>query len=633
MRLVERYNNYHKHDHRANPWILDSVTKEIDYCKRASELGHTMVFTTNHGMQGDIFSWIDAASQYNLKIGYGVEAYYVDSYDEKSRGKHLIVMAKNTSGAMQLNDLVTTSHEKGFYYRPRVDKDSLYKLCPDDFIITTACIAGIWNEPELIANLHRRFGKNFLLELQNHDVDVQREVNKKMIEMHELLGISIIHANDSHYILPEDAKWRDLFLKGKCFNYEEESDMILDYPDSKTIYKRYKKQGILTPSQVDEALENTLIFDDCENVTIINDDIKLPPVSEDPNRELKKIINVQWKKERDFIPAEKHQEYLEAIRYEVDIIEKTHMENYFLIDYYVSKNAQEKYGGRLTTTGRGSAPSFYVTKLLGLTNIDRLAAPITLFPTRFMSTERILNARSLPDIDLNTADREPFIKATEDLLGKENCAWMLAWKPLQNSSAFRLYCKSIGMNISEYDEVAKNLEQYSEDKKWKNIIEESKHFVGVVESVSESPCSMLLHSKPVRRELGIIRTSKGKLCCLLDGYNCDKYKYLKNDYLSVIVWAIIKETCELAGISIPTIKELEDLLDEKTYEIYEKGLTCTINQADSEFATNLVKIYKPRSVAEISAFVAIIRPGCASLLQDFIHRLPYTTGVDELKYL
>lgn len=98
----------------------------------------------------------------------------------------------------------------------------------------------------------------------------------------------------------------------------------------------------------------------------------------------------------------------------------------------------------------------------------------------------------------------------------------------------------------------------------------------------------------------------------------------------MIVWAIIKETCELAGIPIPTIKELEELLDEKTYEIYDKGLTCTINQADSEFATSLVEIYKPRSVAEMSAFVAIIRPGCASLLQDFIHRLPYTTGVEEL---
>ena len=210
---------------------------------------------------------------------------------------------------------------------------------------------------------------------------------------------------------------------------------------------------------------------------------------------------------------------------------------------------------------------------------------------------------------------------------------MLAWKPLQDSSAFRLYCKGIGKHISEYDDIAKDLDSYREDNKWKPIIEESKRFIGVVESVSESPCSMLLHSKPVRKELGLVRTSKGKMCCLLDGYNCDKYKYLKNDYLSVTVWAIIRDVCNLAGIPIPTIREIDKLFDEKTFDIYKNGLTCTINQADSDFATGLVKTYQPKSVSEMSAFVAIIRPGCASLLQDFINRKPYTTGVTELDEL
>lgn len=88
--------------------------------------------------------------------------------------------------------------------------------------------------------------------------------------------------------------------------------------------------------------------------------------------------------------------------------------------------------------------------------------------------------------------------------------------------------------------------------------------------------------------------------------------------------------CKLAGIPIPTIREMDELLDDKTFDIYKEGLTSTINQADSEFATGLVKTYCPRSVSEMSAFVAIIRPGCASLLQDFVHRKSYTTGVEEL---
>ena len=626
-----RYNNYHKHDHYGNPWTTDVIVKPQDYCNRAIELGHNTVFTTNHGVTGNVFDWMESAKQNSLKMVYGMETYYVPDRHEKDRSnRHLIVVAKNNAGVLELNDIMTEAHMTGFYYKPRIDEELLFSLDPNNFVITSACVAGIWQDHELLLALRKRFGRNFFLEVQAHDMELQKKANLDLIEFSKNTGIPIIHANDSHYIYPADAEYRNIFLRGKDHFYSDEEGMILDYPDSDIIFERYERQGILTRQQVQDALENTLVFDECEPITIINDDIKLPSVSDNPTKELKKIINEKWQEERKHIPKDRWSGYLDAIRYEVDIVEKTHMENYFLIDYNVARIGQEKYGGRLTNTGRGSAPSFYITKMLGLTDIDRISAPITLFPTRFMSVERILGTRSLPDIDLNTTDREPFIRATEDILGKENCAWMLAWKPLQDSSAFRLYCKGIGKDISEYDDVAKNIDDYRSDKKWGKLIEESKRFIGVVESISESPCSMLLYDKPVRRELGLVRTSKGKYCCLLDGYNCDKYKYLKNDYLTVTVWAIIRDVCKEAGISIPTIREMDALLDEKTFEIYDKGLTCTINQADSDFATGLVKDYKPRSVAEMSAFVAIIRPGCASLLHDFIQRNDYTTGVKEL---
>ena len=631
-----RYHNYHKHDHFGNPWIPDSVAKPVDYCKRAVELGHDAVFTVDHGITGNIFDWIGCSKEYGLKMCYGTEAYFVKNRFEKDRSnRHIVIVAKNNDGVMQLNDIMSEAHNTGFYYRPRIDQELLFSLEPKNFIVTSACVAGIWNDPELLLALHRKFKDNFFLELQDHNMDAQVEVNRAMLDLAKDAKIPIIHANDSHYIYPEDTEYRKIYLKAKMgdknktIEYSEDG-MILDYPDSDEIFRRYEEQGVLTRDQVREALDHTLVFDECEPITIINDDIKLPSVSDTPDEDLRKILREKWKEDRKSIPREKWSTYTDAIRYELNIVEKTKMSNYFLIDYNVAKIAQEKYRGKLTNTGRGSAPSFYITKLLGLTDIDRVSAPITLFPTRFMSIERILQSRSLPDIDMNTSDREPFIKATEDLLGKENCAWMLSWKPLQDASAFRVYCKGIGMDISEYDEIAKDLESYEKDKKWGPLIQKSKRFVGVVESVSESPCSMCLYDKPLRKELGLVRTSKGTICCLLDGYNCDKYKYLKNDYLNVMVWAIIRDVCNLAGIPIPTIREMDDLLDDKTFDIYKNGLTSTINQADSAFATDLAKTYCPRSVSEMSAFVAIIRPGCASLLQDFVHRKPYTTGVPEL---
>lgn len=626
-----RYNNYHKHDMYGNVCSLDVLTKPREYCERAIELGHTTLFTTNHGMQGNLFECYGLAKEYGLKMIVGAECYYVNNRHEKDRSnRHVVIVCLTNEGVKELNGIISQANIDGFYYKPRIDHELLFSLTPKNFIITTACIAGLWNDEKLIQELHDYFGNHFFLEVQNHDTEGQKNVNRTVIELSKKYSIKIIHANDSHYIREDDSKYRDLFLNAKGLKYNDEENFILDYPDSETIIQRYEKQGVLNKNLIKEALENTLIFDNAEDFNLINDDIKLPQLSATPNEDLKKLLNQQWKVKRNAIPKEQWKEYLAAIQYEMNIVEKTNMANYFLIDYQIAKIAKEKYGGVLTKTGRGSAPSFYITNLLDLTNIDRLQSPITLFPTRFMSIERILGARSMPDIDLNAADTQPFIQASKDLLGDKNCEWMISWKPLQRSSAFRLYCKAIGLDIQEYDEIAKNIDKYEDNEKWKDIIKESEHFVGVVEGISESPCSICLYDKDLSKEIGLIKTPNNKICCLLDGYNCDKYKYLKNDYLTVSVWAIIKDVCTQIGIDIPTTKELLGLLDEKTWDIYAKGLTCSINQADSDYATPLVQKYRPKTLAEMSAFVAIIRPGCASLLNDFLERKKYTTHVKEL---
>ncbi|HBG6421578.1 TPA: PHP domain-containing protein [Clostridioides difficile] len=632
-----RYNNYHSHKIYSNIRSLDVITKPQQYIDRAIKLGQNTYFTTEHGYQGNVYEAKTLCDEYKLKMIIGAEFYYVNDINEKDRGNyHLIVIAKNNDGYKQINKALSLANKNGYYYKPRIDEKILFEIFkPGDVVITTACVAGILkleNREELILKLKNYFKNNFFLEVQSHPHKTQALHNKDVLELSNKYNIDIIHANDSHYIYPEESKYRTKFLKAKGINYPEEDGFILDYPNSEDIFKRYEKQNVLTKQEVERALKNTLIFDECEEITLINDDIKLPSISKNPNKELKEILNKEWLEKRKNIPKNRWNEYLDAIRYEFDIIEKTHMEDYFIIDYKIVQRAKQEYNGLLTKTGRGSAPSFIITNLLGLTEIDRLNAPVPLFPTRFMSVERILSAKSLPDIDLNAEDAEPFIQATRDLLGKENCAWMISYKPLQDASAFRLWCKANDMKLSEYDEVAKNLDKYTNDVFWKDVIKESKVFVGVVESVSFSPCSMLIYDRPIDEEVGLLKTKDG-VCCNIDGYYCDKYKYLKNDYLTVKVWSLIRKTCELANISIPTIEELNILLDAKTYDIYKDKLTCTINQVDSDYATNLASKYKISSVAETSAFVASIRPGFASLLDNFINRKSYTTNVKELDIL
>ena len=620
----------------SNLRTLDCVSKPIDYINRAKELGHTTYFTTEHGYQGNIFEAYTLCQENGLKCIYGVEAYYVDDIEDKTSRSmyHLILIAMTENARRHINRIMSVANTTGYYYKPRIDLNLLLSLPSEEVIVTSACIAGRmfkgdnW-EKKFLKPVYNHFGKNFYLEIQSH-VDIhQIEYNKKILEIHRKYNIPLIHANDSHYIYPEDAQYRDLFLKAKGIVYEEEGGFCLDYPDSDEIYRRYKEQGVLTDDEVTEALTNTLIFDNAEGI-YLDKEFKIPKITEgDSNKVLKKLINEGWAKERNNVPKERWKEYIEQIKYEYKIIEDCGMADYFILDHCIVDKAVNEYDAILTKSGRGSAVSFYVNKLLGLTEVDRISAPITLYPTRFMSAERILSSRSLPDIDLNWADVTPVIRASKDLLGEDGIYYMIAYKPLQESSAFRLWCKAHDMHISEYDEIAKNLEQYENDNQWKDLIEGSKRFRGVVESVAPSPCSFLLSNDKISEMVGLIKVGD-ITCCCLDGYNCDVYKYLKNDYLTVTVYQLISDVYKLIGKPIDNIDTLVKNCDDKVWDVYAKGLTTTINQADSDYDKQILKKYQPRNLAELSAYVAAIRPGFASLLNNFVERLPYTTGVKEL---
>jgi DNA polymerase III alpha subunit len=421
-----------------------------------------------------------------------------------------------------------------------------------------------------------------------------------------------------------------MFLKGKGLKYDEEDGFILDYPDYETILSRYKQQGILSELQVKKAIENTLIFDECEEL-YFDKEIKMPTIypDEDSNEKLKSIIVQKWKEEGKNIDPSRYKEYMEGIAFEYNIIKNTNMADYFLLNERIIDKAVNEYNGVLTRTGRGSAVSFYINKLLGFTEIDRFEAEVPLYPTRFMSVSRILESKSLPDIDYNWANVDAPIKASKDILGEDNVYYMYAIGFMKESSAFRNLCRAYDLPMEQYNEVGKDLDKFKKDPQWKDLIEESKMFQGVIESISPSPCSFVMLNKPLSKELGLIKVGD-EICACIDGYTSDVWKYLKNDFLTVRVWKIISDTFKLLNKPIPTIRELRKLLDDKVWNLYKNGLTATLNQVDTDLSTTFVKQYTPTSVAEISGFVAAIRPGFASLLNTFLSRQEYSTGVDEI---
>ena len=635
---MKRYENYHKHCHESNITTLDCVVKNTDYISRSLELGCKNYFTTQHGWTGKYLEAYDLCKKNNLKMIYAAELYMVKDRKEKDNSNyHIVIVAKNQDGFYELNEIMSESNKTGFYYKPRIDIELIKRLNPNNFIVTSACVGGILRPGNdmkvMFETIYGHFNKNFYLEVQNHQYDIQTSHNKNMLLLKQHYGLKLIHANDSHYIYPEQSKDRLNFLKGKGMNYGDEDSFILDFPDYDTIVERYKKQGILSDWQIEEALQNTLIFDECENL-YFDKEIKMPTIypgytQEEKDKELAKHICSKWDNEKVNVDKSRWEEYKKGIAYEYKIIKDTKMSDYFLFNEKMVDLAKRKYGGVLSRTGRGSAVSFYINKLFGFTEIDRFAAPVPLYPTRFMSTARILETRSLPDIDQNWAQVDAPIKASKELLGDDGVYYMYALGTMKESSAFRNLCRAYEFPMHEYNEVAKNIDAYREDKKWKNIIEESQKYIGTIESISPSPCSFVLSNKPLSRELGLIRIG-GELCACIDGYTSDVWKYLKNDYLTVTVWRIISNFYKRIKQPIPNIRELVNKIDENTWKLYEDGMTSTLNQADTEISTSMLKKYKPKTDAEMSAFVAAIRPGFASLVNTFLNRKKYTTGVKEI---
>lgn len=636
------YNNYHKHTHYSNIVTLDTHIKPMHYMERMKELNHNVYFTTEHGTCGSIFESVKLCKQYGFKCVYGIEAYIVPSIlDEKDKSNyHIIIIAKTDKARKKINLLLSNANINSFYYKPRINIEELLLFDKDEIYITTACVGGILKDDvafeHIFLRLYDKFRNNLFIEIQAHVDNFQAEHNKECIELAQKHHLKLIHANDSHYIYPEQSKDRISFLNGKGIKYDYEDNFVLDYPDEQTIIKRYQQQGILNDMQILEAINNTNIFSECEEIQI-NDDVKMPTIYpnltlDEKHDLLKNIIDQRFEeivKEENIQDIKK---YKKEIDKEFQVIKETgevKSVDYFLLNEKIIDLAINKYKGVLTKSGRGSNVAFYINKLLGFTKMDRLAYNIPMYPSRFMSKTRLLESKSMPDCDYNTKNPQPFISATKELLGENNCCWLISYGTFQEKEAFKNYCRSLELEYYKYNEVSKKIDEYKEDEYWGEIIQESSKFVGTICSVSISPCANLIMNENILEEIGVVKTKEG-LCCLITSMEVDDWKYLKNDYLTVSVWELIDDVYNSIGIKTHSTKELLELLDDEVWSIYEKGLTCTINQVDGDWASDLVKKYKPKTMEELAMFISSIRPFFASYRDKFLSRQENKTGIQAL---
>lgn len=615
------------------------------------------------------------------------EAYFVKdrlAVDENNlrdrKNCHMILAAKTRKGMYDLNETLSEANISGYYYRPRVDMELLMRLDPKDVFVTTACVGGIWTydcvtdketkkwhyewaeADKLVQQIHAHFRDSFMLEVQYHNTDKQKAVNAHILELYRKYGIPLIAGMDSHYIYPEEADLRKMRLEANHIFYEDEEGWYMDYPSDQIAYERFVEQGVLSPAQIQEAMDNTNIFLTFEDISL-DKSKKLPTLypslsQEERNRKYTDLVYEKWEEYKKNVPQEQWPVYEAGIKYEVDTITGTDTSDYFLLDYAWVNHAKD-IGGILTKTGRGSGPSFFTNTLLGFSSIDRFALPITMYPDRFISADR-LKAGSMPDLDLNVANQDVFGQALADVMGEWHSAPMVAFGTLKRASAWKMYCRAANVPFDIANELSDRLKQYELDVKhaeedeadtidvydyippeYHEQLRMSEKYLGMIDSISPHPCAYLICQKDIRREVGIFRlkakTGKKKdvYAAFIDGATADAFGYLKNDDLKVDVVKVNADIYDRIGMQQPSVPELLKMVekDQPTWDLYANGFTLGLNQAEKEKSTEKVMRYKPRNISELSAFVAGIRPAFQSMIGKLLNREKFSYGIPALDKL
>lgn len=656
--LVE---NYHSHSSFSNVSTPDSPTNMDKYAERIKELGAKCLYSGEHGSQGNHMEVYTIAEANGLKYVHSTEAYWVKDRHEKDNANcHICIIGLNSEARRELNYILSIANEEGYYYKPRIDLELILGLNPADFIVTSACVAG-WNYDDADAlwlRIAEHFKDNFFFEVQPHHTDKQKHLNEHILELSKKHNIDIICGLDSHYIEDNEDIKRDKILEYKDISYPEEEGWFMDYPDGKTVYERFMTQDILSDEQILRAMMNTNVFVvKCQEM-VLDKAFKIPNIYrgktyDERTRLLKNILSDRYLKEKL-----KSTEKIKGIQYEVGQIVDSGVIDYFLFNEKLIREAVDNQGGILTTTSRGSAASFIINKLLGFTTVDRFNSEIPIYPERFLTKERI-QAGQMPDIDFNIAEQEPFVKAARNILGEHSCYPLMAIEVMKEKAAWQMYASVAGVAPQTANEISTYIDKYNEALKYADdedrayiqvekyipaeyieIYQQSKDYQNIVINLKVHACGHLIFDGDIRREIGLISavsqtTKERKLVACIEGKYLDDFGYVKDDFLIVDSVALTHECFEALGEEVPSFDQLREMIkdDPLTWGIYEKGATCCVNQLEKQSTAQKAMKYKPKTLAELSAFIAGIRPGFASLLPHFLNREDYATGeskIDEL---
>ena len=628
--------------------LLDGSNKIQEYVNRVRELGMDSAAITDHGVMYGVIDFYRAARAAGINPILGCEVYVAPGsrFDREigsgdDRYYHLVLLAENNQGYANLMKIVSKSFVEGFYYKPRVDLQLLEKY-HEGLIALSACLAGevarfltrgMYEDAKAAALRYQDiFGKgNFFLELQDHGIPEQQNVNQQLLKMHRETGIELVATNDVHYTLAEDAQPHDVLLclqTGKKLSDENR----MRYDGGQYYVKSPEEMERLFPYAT-EALENTHKIAERCHVEIEFGVTKLPKFDVPEGYTSWEYLNELCFKglEERYQPVT--EELKERLNYELSTIKNMGYVDYFLIVWDFIRYARDH--DIMVGPGRGSAAGSLVAYTLGITQLDPIRYDL-LFE-RFLNPERV----SMPDIDVDFCfeRRQEVSDYVRRKYGDDCVVQIVTFGTLAARGVIRDVGRVMDLPYAQVDTIAKMIPQelnitidkalkmnpelkktYEDQPEIHDLIDTARRLEGLPRHTSMHAAGVVISQKDVSEYVPLSRAQDGSIVTQFTMTTLEELGLLKMDFLGLRTLTVIQNAVHLIEQDTGVHLDMQqiDYNDKKVLDSLGTGRSDGVFQLESAGMKNFMKELKPQSLEDVIAGISLYRPGPMDFIPQYI---------------
>lgn len=628
--------------------LLDGSNKIKEYAAQVKKLGMDSAAITDHGVMYGVIDFYRAAKAEGINPILGCEVYVAPGsrFDREigsgdDRYYHLVLLAENNQGYQNLMKIVSKGFVEGFYYKPRVDMEVLREY-HEGIIALSACLAGevarylsrgmYGDAKEAALRYQDIFGKgNFFLELQDHGIPEQQNVNQQLFRMHQETGIDLVATNDVHYTYAEDAEPHDVLLCLQTGKKLSDTDRMR-YEGGQYYVKSEQEMLALFP-YAPEALENTHKIAERCHVEIEFGNTKLPRFDVPQGYTSWEYLNKLCYDglEKRYHPVT--DELKKRLEYELATIKNMGYVDYFLIVWDFIRYARDN--DIMVGPGRGSAAGSIVAYTLGITQLDPIRYDL-LFE-RFLNPERV----SMPDIDVDFCfeRRQEVIDYVVRKYGKDCVAQIVTFGTLAARGVIRDVGRVLDMPYAQVDTIAKMIPQelnitidkaldmnpelkraYEEQPEITHLIDMAKRLEGLPRHTSMHAAGVVISQKEVDEYVPLSRAQDGTIVTQFTMTTLEELGLLKMDFLGLRTLTVIQNAQRMiernSGVHLNMDKI--DYNDKKVLDSLGTGKTDGVFQLESGGMKNFMKELKPQSLEDVIAGISLYRPGPMDFIPQYI---------------